>query len=222
VLTGSILVVAAHPDDEVLGMGGSIRKFTSRGQRVAVLFLSDGVTSRNIHREDVRSRKRSALSALQKIGCEEVYFADFPDNQLDTISMLLISKEIEKIVAVVQPQSVFTHFPFDLNIDHQVVSEAVSIATRPKKSSKVSELLFFEVLSSTGWKFGSRAFTPTLYIDIEDEYKGKFLALLEYESELDPYPNARSLEAVEALATLRGATVGSLKCEAFEVGFIRA
>lgn len=216
----NILVVAAHPDDEVLGMGGTINKFTSEGKKVSVLFISDGVTSRDQLRETLDSRRSSAISSLKKLGCVDVDFADFPDNKLDSIPMLEICKVIESKFNRFAPSSVFTHFPYDLNIDHQIVSEAVSVASRPKRDSSVRGLFFFEVLSSTGWRFGSRPFCPNLFIDIEVEFENKVASLKEYHLELETYPNARSLEAVEALAILRGSFVGNRKSEAFEVGFI--
>jgi LmbE family N-acetylglucosaminyl deacetylase len=220
-LEGNVIIVAAHPDDEVLGMGATINKLINFGNRVQVLFLSDGVSSRNIPREDTDARQQSAISALEKLGCKEVYFTDFPDNQLDTVPLLEICKVIENRFTNFMPETVFTHFPFDLNIDHQLVSEAVTIASRPKSSSKIKNLFYFEVLSSTGWKFGSRVFSPNLFIEIDNEFELKLEALQKYQKEMDPYPNARSLEAIEALAILRGASAGKKKSEAFEVGFIR-
>lgn len=219
--TGNVIVVAAHPDDEVLGMGGTISKFTNSGNRVSVLFLSDGVKSRDITREDVLSRQKAGISALAKLGCSEVYFADFPDNQLDTVPLLEICKVVENRFEDFKPETVFTHFPYDLNIDHQVVSEAVTIASRPKALNKINNLLFFEVLSSTGWKFGSRQFNPNFFIEVENEFQSKLAAITDYYKEIDPYPNARSYDAIEALAILRGVTVGKKKSEAFEIGFIR-
>lgn len=217
----NIMIVVAHPDDEVLGMGGLIKKLTSQGKKVSVLFLSDGVSSRTELRQTLEARRKSAVSALGRLGCTDFEFADFPDNKLDTIPMLEICKVIEKEFANFQPNAVFTHFPFDLNIDHQIVSEAVSVASRPKSSSCIQQLYFFEVLSSTGWKFGSRAFSPSLFIEIENEIESKVSALQDYYFEMDTYPEARSIEAVLALATLRGASIGKRKSEAFEIGYIR-
>jgi LmbE family N-acetylglucosaminyl deacetylase len=217
----SILVVAAHPDDEVLGMGGTIRKLASQGKKVSVLFLSDGVSSRSNLRQPLDARRESAVSALSKLGCSDIEFCDFPDNKLDTIPILEICKAVDNKIDSFEPISVFTHFPFDLNIDHQIVSEAVQVASRPKSGSSVQQLFFFEVLSSTGWKFGSRAFTPNLFVQIEDEFENKLDSLQDYDLEMESYPDARSVEAVSALATLRGAFVGRKKSEAFEIGFIR-
>lgn len=217
----NISIVAAHPDDEVIGMGGTISKLTSQGKNVSVLFLTDGVTSRNNLRESAVSRRESAISALGKIECFTVVFAEFPDNKLDSVPLLNICKVIEGFFDQTRPHAVFTHFPFDLNIDHRIVSEAVSVASRPKNTSAIQQLFFFEVLSSTGWKFGNRAFNPTLFVEIEQEFSKKIRSLNEYHIEIESYPNARSLEAVEALAILRGSFMGNRKSEAFEIGFIR-
>jgi len=218
----NISIVAAHPDDEVIGMGGTIKKLTSQGKNVSVLFLSDGVSSRENLRESAVSRRESAVSALGKLDCFSVDFAEFPDNKLDSVPLLDICKVIEGYFVRTRPNAVFTHFPFDLNIDHRVVSEAVSVASRPKKMSTIQQLFFFEVLSSTGWKFGDRTFNPSLFIEIEQEFSKKVASLKEYYIEMESYPDARSLEAVEALAILRGSTVGNRKSEAFEIGFIRS
>ena len=217
----NITIVAAHPDDEVLGMGGTINKLCNAGKKVSVLFLSDGVSSRSGYRESSDSRKLSAQLALELLGCKEIHFTDFPDNQLDTIPMLEVCKVIEKFLKSSSPDTVFTHFPFDLNVDHRIVSEATRVASRPSTSSTVKNLLFFEVLSSTGWNFSSRPFSPNLFIEIENEFESKILAMQKYEKEVNSYPNARSFKAMEALAVYRGATVGKLRSEAFEVGFIR-
>jgi len=221
VFEGNILIVAAHPDDEVLGMGGTIHKLTTLGKDVSILFISDGVTSRAELRETIASRRESATRALGVLGCKTVTFSDFPDNKLDTVPMLDICQRIENSVKQLQPTTIFTHFPHDLNIDHQRVSEATNVAARPSVSSSIDELIYFEVLSSTNWKFGAQQFEPNLYLEVEENFEFKLLALSEYATELNAYPNARSIEAIQSLAIYRGATVGNRKSEAFEIGFIR-
>ena len=218
---GNILIVAAHPDDEVLGMGGTIHKLRTLGKDVSVLFISDGVTSRAELRESIASRRESAKRALGILGCSKVTFSDFPDNKLDTVPMLDLCQRIESSVKELQPTTIFTHFPHDLNIDHQRVSDATNVAARPSVSSSIDELIYFEVLSSTNWKFGTQQFEPNLYLEVEENFEFKLLALSEYATELNAYPNARSIEAIQSLAIYRGATVGNRKSEAFEIGFIR-
>jgi len=220
--SSKVVVVAAHPDDETLGMGGSIRKLSDSGIDVTVLFLADGVTSRSMIRESIASRRNASLLALRLLGCTNVVFGDFPDNSLDTVPFLEICQWIENQFKQINPTTVFTHFPRDLNIDHRIVAEATTVASRPKADCSITELYFFEVLSSTGWAFGSPAFDPKYFVNIESVFQAKIDALKCYEVEMDEFPGARSLQAVEALATTRGAFVGFSKSEAFEIGFIRS
>jgi len=114
-----ILIIAAHPDDETIGMGGSIHRFTETGCSVRVVFLSDGVSSREVQRESLTKRQESALAALRLLGVIDVHFSKNPDNMLDTLPLLEIAKQIESHIVDFRPKIVFTHFPFDLNIDHK-------------------------------------------------------------------------------------------------------
>ena len=217
----NILVVASHPDDEVLGVGGTILNYSSRGYFVDVLFLSSGVGSRDIEREDKSSRISSANTALKLLGCREIIQGDFPDNAFDSVGILKVAKFIEAQIERLKPAVIFTNFHGDLNVDHRITAEATLIAARPKPDSHVNELYFYEVLSSTGWKFGSESFRPNYFSDITPTIDRKLLALNEYGVEIDVSPNARSLESVRALAQTRGNFIGVSFAEAFEVGFIR-
>jgi LmbE family N-acetylglucosaminyl deacetylase len=216
-----ILIIAAHPDDEVIGMGGSINFFSEKQNKVAVVFLSSGVGSRNEERQSAESRMLAAEKSLLRLGSPEIYFCDFPDNKFDTVPKLDIIKTIEYYVDKFAPNKVFTNYFDDLNIDHQITSEATQVAVRPKPNSPVNELYYFEVPSSTGWKFGTRAFNPNYFIDISKNLKAKLRALEEYKVELDQEPGARSIIAIESLARLRGSSVGVIAAEAFEIAFIR-
>ena len=217
----SILVIAAHPDDETLGVGGTIHNATSSGVTVDVLLLSSGVGSRETDREDANSRLAAAKRALQILGCRQIIVGDFPDNSFDTIDLLVIAKFIEKSITQIQPSVVFTKFHSDLIIDHRLTAEATLIATRPQPKSPVNELYFYEVLSSTGWLFGAKQFNPTCFINITQSIDQKEAALIEYATEMDEAPSARSYEAVKALARFRGNFIGLEYAEAFEVGFTR-
>lgn len=217
-----MLVVASHPDDEVLGVGGTILNYSTRGHAVDVLFLSSGVGSRDTEREDQLSRISSARTALKLLGCRETIHGDFPDNAFDSVGILKIAKFIESQIERLKPKVIFTNFHGDLNVDHRITAEATLIAARPKPDSYVNELYFYEVLSSTGWKFGSELFRPNYFSDISLTIDKKILALNAYGVEIDASPNARSLESVRALAQTRGNFIGVDFAEAFEVGFIRA
>jgi LmbE family N-acetylglucosaminyl deacetylase len=217
----SVLIIAAHPDDETLGMGGSIKVLSDLGYEINVLFLSSGVGSRIIERQTLEARKKSAENALRTLGCHNLEFMDFPDNRFDSLDILDVARVIERKIGEVQPEMVFTNHYADLNIDHRITCEATKIAVRPKSKSFVNELYFFEIPSSTGWNFGSKIFIPHFYVNISNTVEFKIKALLEYSVELDDPPNARSLVSLEALSVYRGSSVGYSNAEAFEVGFIR-
>ena len=217
----TILVIAAHPDDESLGLGGTIHKASQSGDIVDVLLLSSGVGSRITNREDSSARLAASKRALGLLGCRQIITADFPDNSFDSIDLLTIAKFIELKISELQPNIVFTNFHSDLNVDHRLTAEASLVAARPKPGSPVNELYFYEVLSSTGWQFGAKQFRPTYFIDITESMGRKEAALLEYATEMDEPPSARSYESVRALAKFRGNFIGFEYAEAFEVGFIR-
>ena len=218
----SILVVAAHPDDEVLGCGGYIANQVRSGGEVFVTFLSDGVTSRqgNLGLQEIESRRNAARLASKVLGVSEVSFGDYPDNKLDTAPLLEIIRTIETVVERVLPQTVLTHFGGDLNIDHRIVNQAVLTACRPAPKQGVKEVLFFEVPSSTEWQvpIEGEAFTPTWFEDISETLEIKTKALTVYEHELREWPHPRSVKAVEHLAHWRGASCGVDAAEAFVLG----
>ncbi len=215
------LIIAAHPDDEVISMGGTIRRLSGSGTQVKVVFVSDGVTSRKNYRESLGARRESAIKALEILGCNQVIFGEFPDNLLDSVPELEITKFIEENLNSFNPDTVFTHHPDDLNIDHQRTSKSSVVACRPKPSSNINALFYFEVLSSTGWNFGSQDFRPNLYVEISAFMDYKLKALSEYRVELEKFPHARSLESIEALAIYRGNGMGMKMAEAFQVAFFR-
>ncbi|USR89924.1 PIG-L family deacetylase [Phormidium yuhuli AB48] len=215
------LIIAAHPDDEVLGCGGTIAAQTSQGTSVQVMFLADGVSSRGGEASaELQRRHHAAHTAAELLGIESVSFADFPDNQLDTVPLLRIVQRIEDRITQYQPDTILTHHAGDVNIDHQRVHQAVITACRPQPGHPVKTLLLFEVPSSTEWQppGSAAAFLPNWFIDISDTLEGKLEALAAYGEELRDFPHPRSVEAVKALARWRGATVGVRAAEAFVLG----
>ena len=216
-----VLVIAAHPDDETLGMGGTIHKLSLLGSRVRVIFLSDGVGSRDEIRESVDSRRAAAISALRVLNCTDVHFYDFPDNSMDTMPLINIVKTVEKSIDDFNPTVLFTHFPHDLNVDHRITSQACLVAARPKVNRSIKSLLYFEVQSSTEWNFGSSQFIPNMFVDVSDSFGFKVDALKEYQVEIEAFPEARSFAGVEARSTVRGVTVGVSNAEAFQIAFLR-
>ena len=220
----TILVVAAHPDDEVLGCGGTLAKFAAAGSAVHVSFMSDGVTARpgdsDSHQREREVRKAAAVSAGTILGVKNLTFGEFPDNRMDSVALLDITREIEDLIARIRPDTVFTHHAGDLNIDHRRVHEAVVTACRPQPGHPVRTLLSFEVPSSTEWHLSGSApaFLPTWFEDITATLDRKLAALDAYEVELREWPHPRSRKSVEYLARWRGATVGAQAAEAFMLG----
>lgn len=217
----SVLVVAAHPDDEVLGCGGTIARHISNGDNVTVQFMTNGVSARNdANCVEVEKRKQSAQTALNILGVhsENIFFEDFPDNKMDTVPLIDVAKSIEVLLNKVMPEIVFTHFSDDLNVDHRITHQAVMTACRPQSHSPVKEIYCYEVMSSTEWNSHSKSkFNPNRYVNITEFWDKKALSLKAYSQEMRDFPHSRSFLALEALGTLRGATVGLCKAEAFQI-----
>jgi LmbE family N-acetylglucosaminyl deacetylase len=220
----SVLILVAHPDDEVLGCGGTIAKLAEQGAIIHVAFLADGVSSRKGRDTDVqielRSRRAAAQKACDILGVKSVSFGDFPDNRMDTIPLLEIIQAVETLIAKHRPEMVFTHHAGDVNVDHRRMHEAVAAACRPQCGHPVNTLLCFEVPSSTEWQLPGSApvFTPNWFIDISSTLARKLTALEAYAEELRTWPHPRSAQGVEHLAHWRGATVGVNAAEAFVLG----
>ncbi len=222
----NILVVAAHPDDEVLGCGGTIAKHIQASDRVHVVILAEGVTARS----DVRDRHKQAheLSELAQaahrahkiLGTTSLELFDFPDNRLDSVDLLEVIKKIETAIAQYKIDVVYTHHAGDVNIDHRRVHEAVIASCRPQPHCTVKRVLFFEVASSTEWQPPQSAsyFMPQWFVNISGTLSYKLQALEAYAAEMRAFPHPRSLKALEYLARWRGASVGIDAAEAFVLG----
>ncbi len=217
--TQRIMIVAAHPDDEILGCGGAIAKHIARGDRVKAVFMTNGVGARGDDSEirDAQERRDQARVIAKLMEMDDPVFNSFPDNAMDTIALLGIVKTVEEQILLFKPNTIYTHWQGDLNVDHQLTSRAVCTAARPLPGSAVKNIFAFEVLSSTEWSLSSSAFQPNYFIDITDFWKQKKTALSHYESEIPLSPHARSLDSIESLAKVRGMSVGFEKAEAFQV-----
>ena len=221
----NILVVAAHPDDEVIGCGGFIAKQTQNGYPVHIVFMSNGVSSRELgdHKKLLNlilQRKENAIKASKILGAKSTKFLDFPDNSMDSVPLLNVAKELEKVVRKLNPSIIITHSKSDLNIDHRVTHEAVLISSRPKPGNEVQKIMFFEIPSSTNWNPTSPQFNPLEFVDVTEFINKKIDALNCYGSEICPTPHTRSLDGILALNKYRGTTVGKNLAEAFEIGRI--
>lgn len=216
-----LLVVAAHPDDEILGCGGTVARLVKAGWEVYSLILGEGVTSRASESENegtenaLDNLKRNARSAMHVLGVRDLFLHQFPDNRFDEVALLDIIQVIEKYIDQLQPQVVFTHALADLNIDHQRVHQAVLTATRPMQDTKVKEVYTFETLSSTEWNYPV-SFVPDTFVDITSTLSQKLDAMSSYISELRDYPHPRSLIGIQKNAEVWGMKTGRQAVEAFQ------
>ncbi len=218
----SIAIVAAHPDDEVLGCGGTLAAHAAAGEQVHVLILAEGIASRagkHVAAEQARLYKAAAI-ACRRLGCKPPELAGFPDNRMDSLDLLDVVKRVEAFIASVEPQVIYTHHAGDLNIDHRIAHQAVVTAARPLPGSAAPTLLFFETPSSTEWQTpaSSAVFAPNWFVDITRTLPKKMKALGAYGAEMRDYPHPRSMQAVESLARWRGACIGVAAAEAFMLG----
>jgi LmbE family N-acetylglucosaminyl deacetylase len=220
----SVLVVAAHPDDEILGCGGTMARLASDGHEVRIAILVEGMSSRHARREDtdqqqLRHLHSRAQQAAEKVGAKELVLCKLPDNRLDTVPLLDVVKLVEELVTRLRPEVIYTHHPGDLNVDHGVVHRAVLTATRPVAGQCVKEIYAFEVPSSTEWAFQELqpVFRPNVFVDITDSLATKIDALACYDTEMRKFPHPRSPEALRAIAARWGSVAGLYAAEAFEL-----
>lgn len=219
-----ILVVAAHPDDEVLGCGGTLAKATVAGAEVAVQFLGEGISARftvgqyeseEFHAQ-TRVRMAGARKALQVMGITDCEFGERLCGQFDTYPLISIVKDIERKMAQFKPDLLFTHNPAEVNIDHRLTYEAVEVACRPTREFIPTQVYTFEIPCSGSWTFES-AFKPNVFVDISEYLDKKLAAWACYEGEARPWPFPRSNEGLKKLAGYRGMMSNLDKAEAFRM-----
>ena len=218
-----IMVIAAHPDDEILGCGATIAKHIINNDEVHVLILAEGLTSRDDMRnrrgkeKEISQLKHMADEANKILGTTSIQLMDFPDNRMDSVDLLDVVKVVENEVNDIKPEIIYTHHGNDLNVDHCITHQAVFTACRPEPSAIIKKIYCFEVPSSTEWQppLNNSPFMPNTFVDISDTLEKKLAALKSYTSEMKPWPHSRSIRAVEYLARWRGASVGFKAAEAF-------
>lgn len=215
------LIIAAHPDDEVLGCGATISKYLRIGVQFMVLFVAEGSSCRYknpLSSESyaaISERRTMATNALSILGVKEYCFKDLPCGRLDQEPIIEINKIIESAIRDFNPDTVFTHSAVDANNDHRIVSRATMMATRPGSFNCVQRLLSYEVLSSTEWSF-SESFSPSVFEQIDEkDLQLKWLALSAYDSEVKPFPYPRSELGLRTSAMHRGMQSGVPLAEAF-------
>jgi len=222
----NVLVVAAHPDDEILGCGATIARLSAEGYAVHILILAEGMTSRAGFRHDEAGLKqlkrlhRCVDKACRIVQAKSVQVLAFPDNRLDTVPMLELVRAVEAKKRMISPHIIFTHHGEDLNVDHRLTFEAVLTAFRPQPGEKRHAIYSFETPSSTEWQLqkSKRVFQPAHFFSLTKKHlDAKIRALHAYRSEIRHYPHPRSARALRALAEWRGSNIGSNYAEAFEV-----
>jgi len=206
----NILVIAAHPDDEVLGMGGTIKKLTKKDHKVALCVVSEGATAQYDDKKMIEVRQNSCIKAGKILGITNFEFLGFPDMKLDSVSHLELNKSLEKIIKKYKPTIVFTP-SHDLNKDHQIVFESTLVVTRPFKSS-VKQIFSYEIPGSS-----KSPFSPNYFENISKEYSFKIKAFKKYKSEIESFPHPRSFEFLESLSKMRGVESGLSRAEAFQI-----
>ena len=220
----NILVVAAHPDDEVLGVGGTIPLIKRSGGRVSVLIVTDGSSTQYRNNPEIlKSKQEQAQSANEILGTDELIQWDFPDMRLDTVEHCKLNRAFERLIAERKYDAVFVQNSNDVNLDHQIIHRSVLVATRPFPGQSVSALLGYHVNSSTEWGGRTQAtvFCPNYFVDVSSTIDTKIAAMECYVDELRPLPHPRSLEAIRQRAAVFGHEVGFHFAEAFKLLLVR-
>lgn len=229
----NVLIIAAHPDDDTFGMGGTIFKHTSNGDVVNVAYLATGIAARRssgyknstLYEPSQNERKKiekeitiirhNAKKACHILKVKSVTFFDLPDNEMDSVPLLKIIKTVEGLITKFKPERIYTNYYGDLNIDHRTVFNATLTACRPQ-NNQVKEILCFEVPSSTEWNYPNN-FQPNYFVNIDKERKKKIQAIKMYMSEIRKFPHPRSEENIESLAKHWGSVSGQNSAEAFQI-----
>lgn len=221
---GNVLIIAAHPDDEVLGCGGTMARLRADGHDVKIAILGEGMTSRYKSREDadpslLKHLREHARKAAEMLDVKDLFLYNLPDNRFDTVPMLEVVKIIEELIEKHAPHTIFTHGSADVNVDHTVTHRAVLTATRPTEGQPVRNLYAFEIPSSTDWSFHRMlpSFQPNTFLNIDSTINLKKRAMACYQTEVQAFPHPRSLEGLETVARRWGTVVGCRAAEAFEL-----
>lgn len=214
----NILILAPHPDDEILGCGATIKKLSKEGNPIFVLVASRG-SKRLYDQTKVEAVRKEALEAHALLGVKKTFFLDFPAPELDTVPLADISRDISKVLSEYKINVLYLPHRGDIHNDHQVIFNAGLVAARPVGDYSVKEIYAYETLSETEWAapFADDAFIPACFVNVEETLDAKMEAMKCFKSQLREFPNPRSVETIEALAKFRGSTVGFKAAEAFMV-----
>lgn len=209
----NVLVIAPHPDDEVLGCGGIMAKHSKKKNNV-YLCIATRAYAPDWPEDFLENRTKEIQKANKILGIKKTYFLDFPTVKLDTVPQKELNEKILEVVKEVKPDILYIPHKGDLNKDHRLIFEASLVAARPV-GYKIQKILSYETLSETEWGMPIEPFVPNIYEDISENFRDKINAMKKYQSELKQYPHPRSLEAIESLAKKRGSEAGLELAEAF-------
>ena len=215
-----VLVIAAHPDDEILGLGGTIAKHTSEGDEVHILMVTEGSSTQYKDRPEMIDQKRNEILNVKDIlDIAKIHFVNLPDMKLDTLANIDVNQPITKAINELRPEIVYTHFYGDVNKDHRVIFESTMVAVRPSADCSVKKVICYHTPSSTEWNIqqGHTAFLPNMYVDITRFLDKKLKAFQQYKSEIRKYPHPRSPEALKIHAQYWGSHIGTEAAEAFMI-----
>lgn len=212
----NILIIAPHPDDEILGCGGTIAKRVAEGHNVYVCVATKGCEPL-FNEEYVEQGRSECREADHFLGVKETIFLDFPAAMIEEVPRYKVNDSLLQIMQKVKPDEVYIPHRGDMQLDHKMIVDAAMVALRPKYEHKVKRIYAYETLSETGWDIPNTVneFIPTVYEDISETIEKKLSAMNIFKSQLADFPSARSLGAIEALARYRGATVSVMAAEAF-------
>ena len=211
----TVLVIAAHPDDEVLGVGGTIRRHADAGDSVHILVVTEGTTAQYDDAAIIEQKRAQVRESGSILGVDDTQFADLPDMQLDTIAHTELNAVLEDAITAVQPDTIYTHTASGLNEDHRLIHRSTLVAARPH--SGVTDIYSYFVGSSSEWSPSTPEFDPRMFVNIDETIETKIEAMECYATELRPYPHPRSPKRVREYAAYFGGHVGARYAEAFEV-----
>jgi N-acetylglucosamine malate deacetylase 1 len=215
----SVVVIAAHPDDEVLGVGGTIQKHIQIGRSVTVIYVTDGFYE-DADDDRILSKRKNATDAMNILGVTDIIFLGFKGLRLDTYEKCLLNSALTNAFKKIKPRIVYTHHWGDVNFDHEVVFDMTIVASRPHRGMTIDALYTYETLSSTEWAAPNRdsSFLPNTFEVLDDEAVGlKVAAMEQYVTEIFDYPHPRSSEGIRVLAQQRGLMISEKYAEAFHL-----
>jgi len=211
----NVLVICAHPDDETLGLGGTLSLHAQNGDKVHVVIFADGQHGRDSSLKGIKIRRDQAKKACSNLGIKDVKFLNYPDQKLENVQLIELASKIELLIKKLKPRIVYTHYWGDVNQDHRRLYDASLIACRPNNSSSIKQLLCYETPSSTDAGSHHLRFNPNYFVNVEKVFAKKIRALNQYKNELGKFPHPRSIEAIQIRAGFWGQRVGVKKAEAF-------